>query len=81
MLLNASTTRHALPQQQQRGVAQLAPAQPHRLGASFRRGGALGSCGLLARPARRRQQPVRARSDEEEPDWDKEMSIFKQRTM
>jgi hypothetical protein len=24
---------------------------------------------------------VKARSDEEEPDWDKEMSIFKQRTM
>jgi hypothetical protein len=24
---------------------------------------------------------VQARSDEEEPDWDKEMSIFKQRTM
>lgn len=29
----------------------------------------------------RRQHVARARGDDEEPDWDKEMSIFKQRTM
>lgn len=29
----------------------------------------------------RKQHVVKARGDEEEPDWDKEMSIFKQRTM
>jgi hypothetical protein len=29
----------------------------------------------------RKQHVVKARGDDEEPDWDKEMSIFKQRTM
>lgn len=32
-------------------------------------------------PAQRQQHVVKARGDDEEPDWDKEMSIFKQRTM
>jgi hypothetical protein len=31
--------------------------------------------------AERKQHVTRARADEDEPDWDKEMSIFKQRTM
>jgi hypothetical protein len=31
--------------------------------------------------ARRAGGPLRARSDDEEPDWDREMSIFKERTM
>lgn len=40
----------------------------------------LGSCSRPGRP-QHKQHVVKARSDEEEPDWDKEMSIFKQRTM
>jgi hypothetical protein len=35
----------------------------------------------LAERGQRKQHVVKARGDDEEPDWDKEMSIFKQRTM
>lgn len=56
----------------------VAPAPgSHRLRSSARRR----SAGAGRTPARRGAlHLVRARSDEE-PDWDKEMSIFKQRTM
>lgn len=36
---------------------------------------------IRPQPVIRELHVVRARSDEEEPDWEKEMSIFKQRTM
>lgn len=65
-------------------------AQQHRRGlAAFQQGSSAaaprplsgGSRAAPAVPQRSRQQVVRARGDDEEPDWDKEMSIFKQRTM
>lgn len=38
-------------------------------------------CARRGSGPQRRHHVTKARGDEDEPDWDKEMSIFKQRTM
>ena len=63
----------AIHQQQRRGAVALHPLPT---AAAFSR-----QCASRVSGPQRKHHVARARGDEEEPDWDKEMSIFKQRTM
>lgn len=57
------------------------PAAVHPTSGVQRIPAALLRSASLAERGQRKQHVVKARGDDEEPDWDKEMSIFKQRTM